>query len=176
MKHIELITLAAVFLGLSVFALSKNNLDINSLLIGATLIAILTRILYWSEKGSEANRIAYNLQLEKNKFSQDEAEKSGKNFAFFNDYPLENDHFKIYKTTLGEKWYSKEYDVWFLSYNGLPMNYFYDDIGKVVVGGLLKPYKFNLKYHLIEDSEVKKHSKEGMFDLELVDNKEEENE
>ena len=58
----------------------------------------------------------------------------------------------------------------------MPMDYFYDDTGNVVAGGLLKPHKFNLKYHLIEDSEVKKLSKEGMFDLELVDNKEEDNE
>lgn len=175
MKHFEIIALIAVFIGLSLFALSKNNLDINSLLIGATLIAILSRILYWSEKGSEANRIAYKLQLDKNKFSKDEAEKSGKDFAFFNDYPLENDHFKIYKTTIGEKWYSKEYDVWFLHYYGLPMDYFYDGNGKVV-GSLLKPYKFNLKHHLIEDREVKKLSKKGFFDLKLVDNQEEENE
>ena len=62
MKHFEIAALIAVFIGLSLVALSKNNLDINSLLIGATLIAILSRILYWSEKGSEANRIAYNLQ------------------------------------------------------------------------------------------------------------------
>jgi len=53
-KHkTEIISLIVIFFALVMYALSKDNLDILSLLIGLSLTAIPFRILYWSEKGSE---------------------------------------------------------------------------------------------------------------------------
>jgi hypothetical protein len=105
------------------YALSKDNLDILSLLIGLSLTAIPFRILYWSEKGSEANRIAFHLSQDLYRHKREKQEKNGDTLGVSDiKYPFEDNHFKIINTTYGESWYSKQYDVWFLE--GTSMTYF----------------------------------------------------
>ena len=71
-KHkTEIISLILIFFALVMYTLSNEKLDLLSLLIGVSLAAIPFRILYWSEKGSEANRIAFHLRQDLNRFKEE---------------------------------------------------------------------------------------------------------
>ena len=166
-KHkTEIISLIVIFFALVMYALSKDNLDILSLLIGLSLTAIPFRILYWSEKGSEANRIAFHLSQDLYRHKREKQEKNGDTLGVSDiKYPFEDNHFKIINTTYGESWYSKQYDVWFLE--GTSMTYFCDK-NLNPYGFIRNPYQFNLKKSLIANNDVVRWNKDGQFNREII--------
>ena len=164
-KHkTEIISLIVIFFALIMYTLSKTDLDLLSLVIGISLAAIPFRILYWSEKGSEANRIAYHLRKDLNRFKEEEESKNGGRGSTIT-YPLEDYRFKIINTTYGESWYSKQYDVWFLE--GMSMTYFCDK-NLNPYGFIMDPYQFNLKKSLIANNDVVRWNKDGQFNREII--------
>jgi hypothetical protein len=167
LKHkTEIISLIVIFFALVIYALSKDNLDILSLLIGLSLAAIPFRILYWSEKGTEANRIAFHLRQDLGRLKREEQAKNGDTLGVSDiTYPLEDNRFKIINTTYGESWYSKQYDVWFLE--GTSLTYFCDK-NLNPYGFIRNPYQFNLKKSLIPNNDIVNFNKEGKFDREII--------
>ena len=164
-KHkTEIISLILIFFALVMYTLSNEKLDLLSLLIGVSLAAIPFRILNWSEKGSEANRIAFHLRQDLNRFKEEEESKNGGRASTIT-YPLEDYRFKIINTTYGESWYSKQYDVWFLE--GMSMTYFCDK-NLNPYGFVRVPYQFNLKKSLIPNNDIVNFTKEGKFDREII--------
>jgi len=166
-KHkTEIISLIVIFFALVMYALSKDNLDILSLLIGLSLTAIPFRILYWSEKGTEANRIAFHLSQDLYRHKREEQAKNGDTLGVSDiTYPFEDNHFKIINTTYGESWYSKQYDVWFLE--GTSLTYFCDK-NLNPYGFIRNPYQFNLKKSLIANNDVVRWNKDGQFNREII--------
>jgi hypothetical protein len=135
-----------------------------SFLIGVAFIAIPILILTWSEKGSEANRIAYQLMIDVWKIIEEERDKVGYSFGDSDDkdvFPLEDERFRIINTPRGVSWYSKEYDAWFL-HGGDPFTYYCDHNQNVIC--IVKiPHKFNLKRYLIPDKDVKRLNKDREY-------------
>jgi hypothetical protein len=139
-----------------------------SFLIGVVFIAIPILILTWSEKGSEANRIAHQLAIDAESFLKEERDKVGYSFFSVNDkdafdkdvLPLENERFRIIATLRGMSWYSKEYDAWFLRYDGF---IYYCDHNQNVICVVQNPHKFDLKKYLIPDRDVKELNKNSDY-------------
>jgi len=127
-------------------------------LIGMLFIAVpaaaICKLLYWTEKGSEANRIATYLHLEVHAFINKEWEDVGGKYD--DVFPLENSNFRVIHTNKGVSWYSKEYDVWFLQDR---FTYFCDSNQNILGHIKTQNYDFNLKKHLIEERELQFYKK-----------------
>ena len=115
--------------------------------------AVIFRVFWWSEKASEANRIARYLNLEVWAFINKEWEEIGGSRDDI--FPLENSKFKVIHTKKGVSWYAKDYDVWFLQKNWT----FFCDSDQNILGRIDSDYDFNLKKYLSEDRELQFNKK-----------------
>ena len=64
------------------------------------------------------------------------------------------------ETSRGVSWYSKEYDAWFLHYDGFT---YYCDHNQNVICIIQIPHKFSLKKSLIPDRDVKELNKDSGY-------------
>jgi len=115
--------------------------------------AVIFRVFWWSEKASEANRIARYLNLEVWAFIDKEWEEVGGSRDDI--FPLENSKFKVIHTKKGVSWYAKDHEVWFLQKNWT----FFCDSEQNILGRIDRDYDFNLKKYLSEDRELQFNKK-----------------
>jgi hypothetical protein len=176
MNSIALKILIVSWFALFPIAAYMEGFNIWSFLIGAIFIVIPAMIFNWSEKGSEANRIAYHLCQEARNFMDDNTREwyqnnPEKTFYVKEYLPIENDKFKVilaedglFSDSFGM--YSKQYECWFLldkNYN--PGEYvegvrdvistnWYCDSNFKKLALIQNPHKFNLKKYLIKDKSL----------------------
>lgn len=127
--------------------------DIWSFAIGAVFIAIPALIIAWSERGAEANRIAYRLSIDVLDLLYKED----------SEYPIENERFRVEiddsnPAENSYKVYSKQYDINLLiGGNNYPGEFkesycisWYCDQNFKTLALIQIPHKFNLKKYLIK--------------------------
>jgi hypothetical protein len=156
-----------------------------SFLVGTFFVLIPAVLYIWSEKGYEANRIAYHLCQEARNFTDDKTrewrqnnpEKTLNRKDFL---PIENDKFKIILAKDGLFsdsliMYSKQYECWFLLdeyYNPgeyveelrgvISLNWYCDsNFRKLAL--ISNPHKFSLKKYLIPDKDLKEGDKNNGY-------------
>jgi hypothetical protein len=130
-----------------------EGFNIWSFLIGAVFIAIPALIIAWSERGAEANRIAYRLSIDVLDLLYKED----------SEYPIENERFRVEiddsnPAENSYKVYSKQYDINLLiGGNNYPGEFkesycisWYCDQNFKTLALIQIPHKFNLKKYLIK--------------------------
>jgi len=161
MNSIVLKILIVSWFALFPIAAYMEGFNIWSFLIGTVFVVIPLWVLYWSEKGTEANRVAYQLAIDAWRFIEEEREKI--NYSFGDDkdvFPLDNEDFHIIESPRGVSWYSKEYEIWFLHYDDFT---YYCDHNQNVICIVQNPHKFDLKKHLIPDKDTKELNKNSGY-------------
>ena len=166
MNSVMLSILIISWFALFPIATYMEGFSIWSFLIGVVFVLFPAVILWWSERGSEANRIAHQLANDVLSFIEVECDKSGHSLFSDNDkdvfdmLPIENERFRIIKTSKGMSWHSKEYDAWFLN-DG--RNTYYCDHNQNVICIIQIPHKFSLKKSLIPDRDAKELNKNNGY-------------
>ena len=159
MNSIVLKILIVSWFALFPIAAYMEGFNIWSFLIGAVFIAIPALMLAWSERGAEANRIAYRLSIDVLDLLYKED----------SEYPIENERFRVEIDDSGDpyeysyKVYSKQYDINLLIggniYPGEFINEedqesyrlsWYCDQNFKTLALIQIPHKFNLKKYLIK--------------------------
>jgi hypothetical protein len=153
MNSIVLKILIVSWFALFPIAAYMEGFNIWSFLIGAVFIAIPALILAWSERGAEANRIAYRLSIDVLDLLYKED----------SEYPIENERFRVEiddsnPAENSYKVYSKQYDINLLiGGNNYPGEFkesyrlsWYCDQNFKTLALIQIPHKFNLKKYLIK--------------------------
>ena len=162
-EDIESYGIIIVFIALIIFAVTRTNIDINSLFIGMALIGLPLRLFIFYKNKAFADRIAWELAQRKAKFEQREKDKADDYFGTkANTYPMENEDFLI--PDGGGVWFAKKHDLFF--YFNLGLFYSKDSIN--FYGKALPPSEpFNLKGYLTSTWFVTKLNREGWFKDEI---------
>ncbi|MEO1945696.1 MAG: hypothetical protein ABGY11_15450 [Candidatus Thioglobus sp.] len=153
MNSIMLKILIVSWFALFPIAAYMEGFNIWSFLIGAVFIAIPALIIAWSERGAEANRIAYRLSIDVLDLLYKED----------SEYPIENERFRVEiddsnPAENSYKVYSKQYDINLLiGGNNYPGEFkesycisWYCDQNFKTLALIQIPHKFNLKKYLIK--------------------------
>jgi hypothetical protein len=153
MNSIVLKILIVSWFALFPIAAYMEGFNIWSFLIGAVFIAIPALIIAWSERGAEANRIAYRLSIDVLDLLYKED----------SEYPIENERFRVEiddsnPAENSYKVYSKQYDINLLiGGNNYPGEFkesycisWYCDQNFKTLALIQIPHKFNLKKYLIK--------------------------
>ena len=167
----EEIEMYAIFIGIIaviIFAVTRGNIDTNSLLIGMALVGLPLRLLILYKNETFANRIAWQLNNERAGFEERERDKAD---DFMGDkentYPMENEDFLI-PERFGV-WLSKKHDLWFYNsdigpcYSKDSFNFYGKTWGP--------PETFNLKRYLSSSRNIVKLNKEGFFKEQIEESK-----
>ena len=167
----EEIEMYAIFIGIIaviIFALTRGNIDTNSLLIGMALVGLPLRLLILYKNETFANRIAWQLNNERAGFEERERDKAD---DFMGDkentYPMENEDFLI-PERFGV-WLSKKHDLWFYNsdigpcYSKDSFNFYGKTWGP--------PETYNLKRYLSSSRDIVKLNKEGFFKEQIEESK-----
>jgi hypothetical protein len=156
------------FIAVIIFAVTRTNIDINSLFIGMALIGLPLRLFIFYKNTVFASRIAWEMHHRKAKFEQREKEKADDYFGTkANTYPMENEDFLI--PDRGGVYFAKKHDLYF--YGNLGLYYSKDSIN--FYGKALPPSKpFNLKGYLPSAWFVTKLNREGWFKKQIEEDKE----
>ena len=151
------------FIAVIIFAVTRANIDVNSLFIGMALIGLPLRIFIFYKNKAFADRIAYELHHRKAKFEQREREKADDYFGTkAKTYPMESEDFLI--PDRGGVYFAKKHDLYFFFNLGL----FYSKDSINFYGKALPPSKpFNLKGYLPSAWFVTKLNREGWFKDEI---------
>jgi hypothetical protein len=167
----EEIEMYAIFIGIIaviIFALTRGNIDTNSLLIGMALVGLPLRLLILYKNETFANRIAWELNNSRARFEESERDKADDFMGTKeNTYPMENENFLI-PERFGV-WLSKEHDLWFYNsdfgpcYSKDSFNFYGKASGP--------PETYNLKRYLSSGRFIVKLNKEGYFKEEIEKSK-----
>jgi hypothetical protein len=185
MNSIILKILIVTWFSLFPIAAYMEGFNVWSFAVGVVFVLIPAMIYAWSEKGAEANRIAYHLCQEARNFMDDKTREwyqnnPEKTLNHKDFLPIENDKFKIilakdglFNDSFGM--YSKQYECWFLldeSYNPgehvegvrdvISTNWYCDSNFRKLTW-ILNPHKFSLKKYLIPDKDLKELNKNSDY-------------
>ena len=163
----EEIEMYAIFIGIIaviIFALTRVNIDTNSLLIGMALVGLPLRLLILYKNETFANRIAWQLFIEKANFEQSELDKADDLLGTKkNTFPMENEDFLIPERA--GVWLCKKHNLWFY-WCQIGLYYSKDSIN--FYGKSTPPSEpFNLKRYLSSGRMATKLNKEGYFKQEI---------
>jgi len=159
-EDIEIYAIFIGFIAVIIFAVTRANIDTNSLLIGMALIGLPLRLLIFYKNDTFSNRVVWNLNQERARFEEREREKAD---DFFGDkettYPMENQNFLI-PERFGV-WFAKKHNLYFytadigLFYSKDSINFYGKSYGP--------PETYNLKRYLSSSRQTAKLNKEGWF-------------